>query len=214
MITLAGAATQLRAAIDGRLPGVEAQCAMAPRPRPGWVPGELPTATRPAAALLLLIPGERPGLAHVVLTVRAGGLRHGGQVSLPGGAVERGEAIEAAALREANEEIGLSPQVVEILGPLTPLHVMVSGFDLHPVAGICQERPVLRPAPDEVERILEIPLEDLTRPTDIGHMPMDHHGLRTRAPYFAVRGERVWGATAMILSELLWIVGREVDPWR
>ena len=213
MLTLAHAEARIRAAIDTGLPGVEAQCALAPRPRPGWVPGALPTAARPAAALLVLMPGDRSDLAHVVLTVRAGGVRHGGQVSLPGGGVERGETIDAAALREAHEEIGLARDAVGILGPLTSLHVMVSGFELHPVAAICHERQLLSPAPDEVERILAIPLDDFTQPGIVRHMPLTHHGVHTRAPYFALEGERIWGATAMILSELLWILGRPVDPW-
>ena len=88
-----------------RLPGVEAQLRMAPQPRGGWKPGFAPDEARPAAALLLLFPVDTG--AVVLLTKRSPDLpHHAGQVSLPGGAVDPGESIEDAALREAEEEVG------------------------------------------------------------------------------------------------------------
>ena len=96
---------------------------MAPRPRRTWPDGL--NQVRDAAGLVLLFP--RAGRAHIVLTVRAETLgRHGGQVSLPGGVIEPGEAFEQAALREAHEEIGIDPAHVRVLGELTPVHVLVS----------------------------------------------------------------------------------------
>ena len=110
------------AVIDGlaSLPGVEAQLRMAPQPRGGWKPGFAPDAARIAAALLLLFPAS--GRAAVLLTKRASALpNHAGQVSLPGGAVNPGESIEGAALREAEEEVGLVRADVRVIGRLTPL---------------------------------------------------------------------------------------------
>lgn len=202
--------SRIREACTGTLPGHQAHYALAPRPRP-WPPAEPPAGTRPAAALLVLT--LRDDAPHVVLTVRAGGVRHAGQVSLPGGAVDEGETIEAAALREASEEIGLPADKVRVIGPLTPLHVRVSGFEVHPVAAVCVDPPALAPAPDEVDRILEVPLVHLTDPAHLGRMSLVHLGGPVDAPYFALENERVWGATAMILSELLWILDRPVDPW-
>src|SRR6185503_14229966 len=110
---------------------------MAPAPRLGWDPLQFPEGARDGAALLLVYPTfaeatvGRPhdDTLHIALTVRGTGLRnHTGQVSLPGGRVEEGETLEAAALREATEEIGVDPSTVELLGRLTPLHIPVSGF--------------------------------------------------------------------------------------
>ena len=128
---------------QGPLPGLDAQLTMAPSPRLGWDPLKFPAGATNGAALLLVYPLTDDTL-HLALTVRGSGLRnHTGQVSLPGGRVDDGETIEAAALREANEEIGIDPAAVELLGRLTPLHIPVSGFLLHPVVGFTSMRPGL-----------------------------------------------------------------------
>src|SRR3954462_302014 len=116
--------------------------------RTGWKPGEFPSDARIAAGLLLLYPGEHgPAIA---LTVRASSLaRHPGQISLPGGATDPGETLVQAALREASEEIGVDPASVRVLGELTPVHVLVSGFTLHPIVGIADRRPDFVAAPRE-----------------------------------------------------------------
>ena len=143
MTSLPDLERRLRLALAGTLPGVEAQRRMAPIPRPGWLPGRSPEESRPAAALLLMFPAESP--AHVLLTVRSSQLpSHAGQVSMPGGAVEVGESLEQAALREASEETGVDPAAVRVLGRLTPLHIPVSGFVLNTVVGVADARPDFR----------------------------------------------------------------------
>ena len=130
---------------------------MAPTPRRVWPAGGR---VRHAAGLLFLFP--RSDRAHVVLTVRAETLgRHSGQVSLPGGVIEPGEAFEQAALREADEEISLPAADIEILGALSPIDIPVSGFRLHPVVGASDRAPALVPADGEVARILEVPVDAL-----------------------------------------------------
>ena len=127
------------------LPGLDAQLRMAPSPRLGWDPLKFPDGAHDGAALLLVYPASlTDDAARSRLTVRGSGLRnHTGQVSLPGGRVDEGETFEAAALREATEEIGVDPSTVELLGRLTPLHIPVSGFLLHPIVGFTSMRPGL-----------------------------------------------------------------------
>ncbi len=178
---------------------------LAPKPRPGWLPGQSPSEARPAAALLLLFQaGEE---VRLLLTVRSSSLpNHAGQVSLPGGAVEPGESIEHAALREAHEEIGVDPGRVRVIGRLTPLHIPVSGYMLHPVVGATGERPDLRLADAEVEHVLEPGLDFLLDPGCVRHQPRFRDTVFQDVPYFAIDGLQVWGATAMVLSEFLQVI--------
>ena len=151
----------LRERLAGTLPGIAAQMRFAPDLlRKAWRTGQFPAESRVAAALLLLYPHESG--AAIALTVRASGLaHHPGQISLPGGATDPGETLVQAALREAAEEIGVDPASVRVLGELTPVHVLVSGFTLHPIVGVTDRRPDFLAAPGEVEEILEVSLHDL-----------------------------------------------------
>jgi 8-oxo-dGTP pyrophosphatase MutT (NUDIX family) len=146
--------------------------------------------------------------AHILLTERDGALpQHAGQVSLPGGAVEDDETIGIAALREAEEEVGLRSDGVRVLGCLSPLHIPVSAFILHPVIGVMDERPALRPCAGEVARILETPVQHLADPQ---RWKLEHRELgqnRYQIPYFDAQGAKLWGATAMVLAEFLDVAG-------
>jgi 8-oxo-dGTP pyrophosphatase MutT (NUDIX family) len=196
----------LRERLAGTLPGVEAQMRFAPMPpRPGWQAGQFPADARVAAALLLLYPSN-DGVA-VPLTVRASGLaRHAGQISLPGGATDPGETLAEAALREAAEEIGVDPCAVRVLGELTPVHVLVSGFTLHPVVGVTDRRPEFSAAPGEVEEILEVSLDDLRDASRIRQSTRIREGVAVEYPYFDLLGHQVWGATAMVLGEFICVL--------
>lgn len=203
---------RLGRALTGSLPGAEAQALLAPRPRRGWRRGPVPEGCPDAAGLLLLCPGANG--VQLVLTVRGAALPyHAGQVSLPGGAVEAGESIEAAALREAHEEAGVDPDQVRLLGRLTPLHIPVSRYVLHPVLAVADRRLRLRPGPREVARILEVPLSQLTDPARVGVDERMRDGQPLRVPYLTLEGERVWGATAMVLAELVSLTGAPPPAW-
>jgi 8-oxo-dGTP pyrophosphatase MutT (NUDIX family) len=195
----------LRARLAAGPPGLDAQLTMAPTPRPGWDPRHLPAGLRDAAGLLLVYPHR--GEWHMPLTVRASALRHHtGQVSLPGGRVDPGESMEQTALREAAEEVGVDPTLVQVIGHLTPLHIPVSAHLLHPVVGVAWSRPDFRIAEAEVERLLEVPVSHLRRP-DIVRSEQRRRQLPPPVvmdvPYYDVDGAKVWGATAMILAEFL-----------
>lgn len=182
------------------LPATDAQLSMAPEPRRGWKPGLIPDDCRTAAVLLVVFPIE--GMAHLLLTQRAAHLRHHpGQISLPGGELKEGEAVVDGACREACEEVGVDQDRIHVDGSLTPLHVPVSRYVIQPVLAHLDERPTLHPDPAEVAAVLEIPLGDLfdpaTRKVELRH----HEGQSFRVPYLDVGGEKLWGATAMILAE-------------
>jgi hypothetical protein len=92
---------------------------------------------------------------------------------------------------------------VRVLGELTPVHVVVSGFTLHPVVGVTNVRPSFAAAPGEVAEVLEIPLEDLRDASRIRHGTRIREGVAIEYPYFDLLGHQVWGATAMVLGELI-----------
>lgn len=195
---------RLEAALARPLPGIDAHTLLAPQAPRDWPPGFNPARIRHAAGLLLLVPAERP---QVVLTLRADTVRHGGQVSLPGGVVEPGETFEQAALREAHEEVDLNVEHVRVLGALTPVDIPVSGFRLHPFVAAASKRPRLRPADSEVARILEIDIETLTDPASMAWRTLTREGRTLHVPTLVACGADIWGATAMVIAEFLTLLG-------
>jgi 8-oxo-dGTP pyrophosphatase MutT (NUDIX family) len=166
---------------------------------------------RPAATLLAIYP-DADGDLVMPLTVRHGDLRsHAGEVSLPGGAVDAADAgPEAAALREAWEEVGLPPSEVRIVGALDPVWIPVSNFELLPFVGVLAIRPTLVPHDAEVSAIVELPLAALWDPDVVGVEELVvRGGLRLRAGAFRYGGVVVWGATALTLGMLAHVLDAE-----
>jgi len=183
------------------LPGPAAQRRFAPQPlADGWSPEQTPETARRAAALLLVYPGAQG--PTIALTLRHSALpTHGGQISLPGGSLEPGESVEAAAVREAQEEIGLTPDAIRVLGPMSPLWISVSNFVLTPVVSVSEARPAFRLHAREVEALVELPVARLFDDASIGWTHRIRGDLRIDYPYFEAGGHVIWGATAMVLCE-------------
>lgn len=158
---------------------------------------------RPAATLLAMYPDDE-GRLLIPVTVRRAELRaHAGEVSLPGGRVDDADAShEAAALREAWEEIGLEPGAVRILGSLDEIWIPVSNYELRPFVGALDRRPTLVPHDAEVASIVELPLDILFDAAAVGVEELLSRGLRIRAGAYRFDGLTIWGATAMTLSML------------
>lgn len=167
----------------------------------------LPGASRRPAAVLCAVFDE-DGQAQVVLTRRSSRLRsHTHQVSFPGGRLDPGEEPEHAALREAQEEVGLDPEQVELIGRLTKMRTVVNPAPITPYVGVLAGRPELRPNPAEVERAFTVPLIELAEPEvfreEIWRFP---DGQDRSMYFFELIGDTVWGATARMLYELIELV--------
>jgi 8-oxo-dGTP pyrophosphatase MutT (NUDIX family) len=211
-LSLDDVGAHLAARLRAGLPGAEAQRRFAPQPPlTNWSPDQTPDAARRAAVLVLVYPGRNgPALP---LTLRPTGLpAHAGQISLPGGALAAGESPEAAALREAEEEVGVEPSSVRVVGRLSTLWVPVSNFVVTPIIGISAELPAFRLHEAEVAALIEAPVARLLDRTTIHWARSRRDNQPMAYPYFDVGGHAVWGATAMILAEFSCLFAPDHTP--
>lgn len=171
---------------------------------PGWnhselsdlLPAGMPL--RPAAVLVALI--ARAQGPRVLFTRRTEALRHhAGQISFPGGRIEADDADPvAAALREAQEEVGLFPALSSPMGYLDPF-VTITGFHVFPVVATVSGDYVPRLDPSEVAEAFEVPLHFLLDPANVHELDVDWQGRRRRLLEYRYEGHRIWGATAAML---------------
>ena len=171
----------------------------------GRAPAEpvVPLDTLRASAVLVALADGDDG-AEVLLTRRSESLTsHRGEISFPGGRVDAGETYVDAALREAHEEVALDPSAVAVRGTLDSISTMVTRSFIVPVVGHLDRHPELRPAVDEVDRILWVPLAELTRADTFREEIWPFDGQLRPMFFFELDDETIWGATARMLHQLL-----------
>lgn len=197
----------LESKLNQDLPGEDVQNLMAPIGSEKY--RLVPQDHKVACVLALIFPKDHEW--HLCLIERTSEHpedKHAGQISFPGGKMNEDDySYEDCALRETYEEIGVAPESIGILGGLTPLYVYVSNFLVHPYVGFSTEYPRFIKQESEVETILEIPLGHFLKSrnkstTEIKVRDVVLHD----TPYYDVNGHKIWGATAMMISELEHIV--------
>ncbi|MFA5328373.1 MAG: CoA pyrophosphatase [Prolixibacteraceae bacterium] len=194
--------------LRGDLPGSEAHSKMLP---PGrrlkTYDHELSLVKQSSVLILLFREGNQ---LYTCLMKRPPTMKyHPGQISFPGGKVEKDDlSAEMTALREAQEEVGIDPLSVEILGKLTDLYVEVSQFSIQPFIGWTDKMPDFSLNCDEVEALVLLPLNDFVALEIVSETEIPTVSGLLTVKYYPFQGEIIWGATAMILSELVEILKR------
>ncbi len=166
--------------------------------------GEFKHDTDPVRAAVLILMYPYRGHTNIVFIKRNEyDGHHSAQVSLPGGAwEEEDESLENTALRETREELGISGEI-DLLGSLTELHIPISNFLVSPFVGSMAHTPIFNPDKSEVQFVIQTPLADLLNPRHRKSEILFRHEQSITAPFYLVENEKIWGATAMILSEFL-----------
>ena len=191
-------AENIKKALSQTLPGSTSHRKMLPMNRELVANSDEQTRLKHSSVLLLLYPENNE--LHACLIKRPAHMKHhAGQIALPGGRIEKGETALETALRETEEEIGILPREIEILGTLSELYVQVSRFQIHPFVGWLNKRPDFIICKNEVEKTISFPLKNMQN-------AVEEVDLKTilgtlKVPCFHFEGEIIWGATAMILSE-------------
>ncbi|HIB61003.1 MAG TPA: CoA pyrophosphatase [Candidatus Marinimicrobia bacterium] len=163
-----------------------------------------------SAVLILLY--EENGVICFTLTERTQTVEHHrGQISLPGGARETDEKLSSTAIRETQEEIGIYADDVDLIGALSPLFVPVTGFIINPFVGIINANFDPQPAPEEVETVISVHVNELLNDDNELQEKRNLRGYDVNIPYFLLSGHKVWGATAMILSEFKTVLKEAMD---
>lgn len=195
----------LQTKLSSSLPGKNAQRKMAPNPVNGT---NNPKNYNPAnddfrnSSVLVPIISWKDEL-EVLLTLRTQSINHGGQLSFPGGGKEGEETIIETALREAQEEIGLSRKGVHVVGQLTPLYVGHSDNMVTPVVAFLEQEQTFTPNPNEVDEIISVPISKLVQEQNLVEENWDLRGTPYRVPFWDIHRVPLWGATAMMLNELI-----------
>ena len=196
---------QLRLDLNSPLPGRDAQYRMAPYPRRAddVYYDTPPTNARESGVLALFYPQDHRLYIPLILRPTYDGV-HSGQVGFPGGRSEPGDVdLAATALREAYEEVGIEADQVQVLGQLSPLYVFASNNMVYPTVAWTEQRPNFNFDPREVDTLIEAPVAELLNPANYRREEWQLRGRTVQVPFYRIEGQTIWGATAMMLSELL-----------
>ena len=197
---------KLKTRLQQPLPGSTAHSVMASETRLKLKMPSPNERTRESAVLILFYPSDNQVFIPLILRPQYDGV-HGGQMAFPGGRAEKeDEDLIRTALREAQEEIGVRVSDIKVLGKLTKLFIPPSNFYVQPVVGYMSRKPDFYPDPREVDRVIEIALEDLKNPSLIGRKILNVRGVEVDTPFYDILETTVWGATAMMISELLLVI--------
>ena len=207
--------TLLKHRLSLPLPGREAQLQMAHAERKiNLARYKFPQDARWGSILILFYEDENKIKFPLIQRSTYEGV-HSGQIGFPGGKFEPGDGnLISTALRETNEEVGVETSDVEMLGGLTELYIPPSNFLVHAHVGKIKYRPAFIPDPVEVVGVIEVSLDDLMDEMLVKEKEITlSNGLKIVTPYFDFQGHDVWGATAMILSELKTIIREIGGGW-
>jgi len=198
--------TYLKEILLGELPGVKAHSKLLPPGRRLKTSDDELSSVKMSSVLLLLFPeGEQ---LYICLTKRPQTMKHHpGQISFPGGKVEKDDlSAEMTALREAREEVGIDHHQIEILGKLSDLYVEVSKFSIQPFLAWADQKPEFLVDFGEVEKLILFPVSDFVANEIISEIELETVTGSLHVKYYPYDGEFIWGATAMILAELIEIL--------
>ena len=187
-----------------QLPGIEAQFKLAPKMRLEYNAKKIEANNPKIAAVLALFYPNQNKEVSLLLTKRANYIgTHSGQISFPGGKFEKSDLnLKETALRETFEEVGIFQEKIDIVREITEVYIPPSNFSVTPFIGIVNDNPVFK-LNSEVAKIIEIPFPDLLDDTMLGSISITNSYMKeTSVPCFNFDGSVIWGATAMILSEI------------
>lgn len=202
-------AAKLKDEIRRGLPGTGVQLQMSPPDMHLMNFPEVPGSQTRVAAVLILLYLQQESLTTVFIQRPDYGGVHGGQISFPGGMKESSDQdLVRTALREAGEEVGIDPAKINIIGTLTPLFIPVSDILVTPVAGWIDFKPEFKLQTEEVVFLIEGSLQNFLDPSMVKIKQVMVRGEMRRIKYFDYKGHVIWGATAMMLNELLEIIRR------
>jgi 8-oxo-dGTP pyrophosphatase MutT (NUDIX family) len=199
---------KLKTNLQKPLPGVEVQFEMAHVKREKVLANSYESQNyRPSAVLILLYPNEQQQTSVLLIERMTYNGHHSGQIAFPGGKAEPSDVdLQATALREFFEETG-SDITPTVIGKLTPVYIPVSKFMVQPFVSFVEQKPSFSASAYEVNELIEWEITHLLNPDIIKETTIEPTpGYKIKTPYFDVQGKVLWGATAMMLNELKWVM--------